>query len=104
MIALNATPNFYDNFLLGFDILIFALGSLILISILLWYYSKIPKSNNLKNELDNPIYQSKSFLIESINHNDELLFPQKSLSISSKIIIYSLIIVLVIMPFADFIG
>jgi hypothetical protein len=87
-----------------FDLLMFALGSFVLISILILYYDKIPKSNNSKSEFDNPIYQSKDFLVKSINHNDGLLFNPKSLTISSKIIISVLIVVFVTAPFGDFIG
>ncbi|WP_026775981.1 hypothetical protein [Polaribacter sp. Hel_I_88] len=105
MIALNTIHFFPYEYGLDLEALIvFALGSFFTISILIFYYNKIPRNNNQKLELDNPIYQSKDFLIESINNNDGLLFSQKSLSISSKIIIYSLIIVFVIKPFSDFIN
>ena len=55
MIAFNATPSCCEELLSGHDILIFALGLFIWVTILLWYYNRVSKSNN-----SNSVNKSKS--------------------------------------------
>ncbi|PQB08449.1 hypothetical protein BST83_15940 [Polaribacter filamentus] len=52
-----------------FGLLFFGLGSLIVVSIFLLYYNKIPKRNNSVSELTNPIYQKKDILLQ-LSSND----------------------------------
>ena len=158
---------YYDSEPNAFDLLMFALGSIVIVSMLLFYYNRIPKSNRKEDDvqvektisrfpkflayllfiipstilvieffnfgnlftifdiiilsllislliysninvdvkknvanlkLDNPIYRSKDFILESINHNDRLFFNKESLRASSKIIIYSLVAIFIITP------
>ena len=52
MIALNCLgPYPFGYYPTAYDLLIFGLGSLAVISLLLWYYSKIPKSNFKENDI-----------------------------------------------------
>ena len=104
MIAFNATPSFYQELLSGYDILIFALGSFILVTILLWYYNRISKSNNSNSALEIQLYQSKDFLFGSMNQNDGFLTNTKSTSTFLKVILYFLTAIFILTPFGDFLG
>jgi hypothetical protein len=55
----------------AYDLLMLSLGSFIVISVLLFYYNRIPKSNQPRSEFQNPIYQSKDILLQqnSVNGN-----------------------------------
>ncbi len=89
---------YYDSSLSAFDILIFALGSFIIISILLLYYSKISKSNISKSELDNPIYLSKDALFQTTNSDTNLIFVYKTTSKFTKLLVYTMIIIVTFTP------
>jgi len=78
MIALNLLgPYPFGNYTTFFDLLMFALGSFLLISILLLYYNKIPKNNISKPKFDNPLYQSKDILLQSNNFDGNLILAEK---------------------------
>jgi hypothetical protein len=67
MIALNLihfSP--YEFGLDLFGLISFAIGSCIVISILGFYYNRIPKSNNSKTELNTPFINQKTFYCNQI--------------------------------------
>jgi hypothetical protein len=100
MIALNIL-NFNSPFgssLSGFHVAMFIIGSFTVISILLLYCSKIPKSNNLITELDNPIYQTKDILFQSNSANTNFIIAQKTTSVFVKVCVYIAIFIFVVFP------
>lgn len=105
MMALN-TIHFmpYENGLDFFGLIIFAFGSFVLISILLFYYNRIPKTNQNKTELDNPIYQTKDILFHSKCNDANLIITQSSTSIWVKILVFILIAFVVIIPIDQLFG
>ena len=94
----------YTSTLSGFDIFMFSLGSLVIISILLFYYSKISKSNNTKTELDNPIYQTKDILLQSNCNDDTLIITQSTTSTWVKVLVFILIAFVIIIPIDQLFG
>lgn len=82
----------------AYDLLLFTLGSFVLISILLFYYNRIPKSNSSKSEFENPIYQSKDILLQSNNVDANFLITEKTTSTWVKFLVYILIVFVVIVP------
>ena len=93
----------YQNEPNGFDLLMFALGSFVLISFLVFYYDRIPKSNKSKTELDTPIYQTKDIFLESNSANASFVLAEKSTSTWIKVFAFVLILLMVFTPFQDFI-
>ncbi|MEE9408977.1 MAG: hypothetical protein V3V28_12980 [Polaribacter sp.] len=79
-------------------LLVFSLGSSILVYILLFYHNRISKSNTLKDELDNPIYQTKDILLQSNSNDSELIITKSSTSTIVKIIVFILIAFVVLIP------
>jgi hypothetical protein len=100
MIALNlfdfSSP--FGSSLSGFHVLMFSIGSLFVISLLLFYYNKIPKSSNPISELDNPIYQIKDILLQSSNSDANFMITQSTTSTWVKILAFVLIAFVVIIP------
>lgn len=82
----------------AYDLLIFALGSFVIISLLLFYYKRIPKSNNPIIELDNPIYQTKDILLQSSSIDANFMITQSTTSAWVKILAFVLIAFVVIIP------
>ncbi|WP_158839484.1 hypothetical protein [Polaribacter sp. L3A8] len=94
----------YQNEPNAYDLLIFGLGSFVLISILLFYYNSISKSNNSSRELENTIYQSKDVLLQSNNSNINLIITQSTTSIWGKALVLVLIAFVIIVPVDKLIG
>lgn len=82
----------------AYDLLIFALGSFVIISFLLFYYKRIPKSNHSITELDNPIYQTKDILLQSSSSDANFMITQNTTSAWVKILAFALIAFVVIIP------
>jgi hypothetical protein len=60
MIALNCLgPYPLGYYPIAYDLLMFGVGSFVVISLLLWYYSKIPKSNFKENDIQIEIRTSR---------------------------------------------
>ena len=92
----------YQNESNGYDLLMFAFGSFVIISMLLFYYSKLPKSNHLITELDNPIYQTKDILLQSNSNDINFSFTEKTTSTWVKILAFIIIIFIATTPFQEF--
>jgi hypothetical protein len=82
----------------AYDLLIFGLGSFVIISMLLFYYNKISKSTNEIDELDNPIYQSKDILLQSNGNSTNLISTQSTASTWVKVLVFILIAFVVVIP------
>ncbi|QNM84868.1 hypothetical protein H9W90_11780 [Polaribacter pectinis] len=104
MFAHNLIPFPFFRQLNAYDLLMFALGSMVIISILNFYYNRIPKSNTLESELKNPIYDSKDVLLQSNNLNTNFIIEEKSTSIFVKMFVYILIALVVITPLYQLLG
>ncbi|WP_189663241.1 MULTISPECIES: hypothetical protein [unclassified Polaribacter] len=104
MLAFNATPSFYDELLSGYDILLFALGSCIVISVLLLYYSQIPENKNSKSALDKPLYQSKDVLLQSNNLEANFINTKKSASTFTKLFVFVLVFWVIFIPLYQLLG
>lgn len=50
----------------AFDLLMFALSSFVMISILIWYSNRIPQKIQPISTLDKPIYNSKDLLLQEV--------------------------------------
>ena len=105
MIALNLIHFFPYEYGLDLKALIaFSLGSFVVTSILLFYYNRIPKSNQPKIELDNPIYQSTDILLQSNSADANFVIAEKTTSTWVKILVYILIAFVVIIPVDELFG
>ncbi|PQJ80196.1 hypothetical protein [Polaribacter porphyrae] len=104
MIPQNILPHypFFDRSLSAYDLLMFGLGSFVIISILLFYYNRILKSNQLKSELQNPIYQSRDILLQSNSQSINFVIPEKTTSTWVKVFVFILIFIFTFTPFSDF--
>ena len=87
-----------------YDLSIFALGSFILVSILLLYYHKISKSNTPNSEFDNPIYQTKDIILQSNSLNASFIIAEKTTSIWIKVITFIMIFVISFTPLYQLLG
>ncbi len=99
MIALNAI--YFSPYEYGLDLealIMFALGSFLIISILLFYYNRIPKSNPTKSDLDNPIYQTKDILLQSNCNDSNLIITESATSTWVKILVFILIAFVITNP------
>lgn len=85
-------------------LLLFSLGSFLVISILVFYYNRIPKSNQPKSKFQNPIYQSKDILLQQNSINGNYLMAEKTSSTWVKAIIYIFIAIIIFTPFYELIG
>lgn len=106
MVYLNLLPQFpfLDKTLSGYDLLMFALGSFVLISILLFYYNRIPKSYLPKEIIESPIYQSKDILLQENSIEGNYLIAEKTTSTWVKAVIYLVIAIVIFTPFYELIG
>ncbi|WP_298779192.1 hypothetical protein [uncultured Polaribacter sp.] len=99
MLALNAIPFFpYENGLDFLGLIGFSFFAFLTVSILMWYYNKIPKSQSSKDELENPIYQTKDILLQSNSFDANFIIAEKTTSTSTKLILYVLIAFIVVIP------
>ena len=102
--VLNSFPNNFFRQPSFEDLLSFGLFSIITVSILLWYYHKISKSETNLDELDNPIYQSKDILLQE-KISDGMYYPsQVATSIWVKISVFILVILVAITPLYQLFG
>ena len=105
MIALNLLgPYPFGNYTTFFDLLMFALGSFVVISILLLYYNKIPKSNNSKPKFDNSLYQFKDILLQSNNLDANFILAEKTTSTFTKTLVYIMILIVAFTPLYQLFG
>ena len=88
----------------SYDLLMFAIGALVIISILNFYYQRIPKSNNSINDSQNPIYQTKDILLQSNSAEASFVIAKRSTSILVKVLVFVLIFSFVFTPFQEFLG
>jgi hypothetical protein len=99
MISLNTFSFSPYEFGLDFiSLLGFTIGSFIVISILGFYYNRIPKNTHSINKLENPIYQSKDFLFQSNSTDSNLIITKSTSSTFVKIIVFILISFVVFIP------
>lgn len=90
--------NYFYWSMSAYDLLMFGLGSFVIISFLLFYYNRIPKSNNPISELDNSIYQTKDILLQSSSSDANFIMTQSTTSAWVKILAFVLIAFVVIIP------
>jgi len=102
LLVINCFPNSFQQQLSAYDLLIFALGSLVLISFLNFYYNKIPKSNTQKSSLDSPIYQTKDILLQSNSSDANFVIAKSITSTWVKLLAFVLILIFAFTPFQDF--
>jgi hypothetical protein len=100
--SIHFTPYEFGLDLIG--LLLFGIGSFVLISMLLFYYNRIPKSNQPKSEFQNPIYQSKDILLQQNSVNGNYLMAEKTSSTWVKAIICLFIAIIIFTPFYELIG
>lgn len=105
MISLNSIHFAPYEYGLDFAALVLcSFGSFMVISILLFYYSKIPKSNSSKSEIQTPIYQSKDILLQSNQVDANFLIAEKTTSTWVKAIIFLFIAIVIFTPFYELMG
>lgn len=94
----------FDKQLSAYDLLMFTLGSFMVISILLFYYNRIPKSNLSKREQGNPIYQSIDILLQSNSAETNFVIAERTTSTWVKVVAFIIIISIAFTPFQEFLG
>jgi len=94
----------FENEPNAFDLLVFSIGSFILISILSLLYKKIPKSTASLIELENPIYKSKDILLQQSNFDIDNFPIGKATSNLTRIVIFILIALVAIIPLYQLFG
>lgn len=94
----------YQNEPNAFDLLMFAFGAFVLVSILLFYYNRISISNNPKKEVDNPIYQTKDILLHSNSNKASFAIAEKTSSSWVKFLVFCLIAFLIFTPLQQLFG
>tara|TARA_R110002126_G_scaffold291781_1_gene457955 strand:- start:26580 stop:26912 length:333 start_codon:yes stop_codon:yes gene_type:complete len=105
MIGLNSIHFAPYEYGLDFAALVlFSFGSFMVISILLFYYSKIPKSNAPKDELETPIYQSTDILLQSSSADANYLVTGKTTSTWVKGFVFVLFFLVVVTPLYQLLG
>ena len=95
---------FWDRGLNGGELLLFAIISLFIVSILLLYYNKIPKSNNSKPKFDNSLYQFKDILLQSNNLDANFILAEKTTSTFTKTLVYLMILIVTFTPLYQLFG
>ena len=100
--SIHFTPYEFGLDLIG--LLLFGIGSFVLISMLLFYYNRIPKSNSPKNELQTPIYQSKDILLQSNSSEINFVIAEKTTSTWVKIFAAIMIIIVAFTPLHELLG
>ncbi|WP_405564207.1 hypothetical protein [Polaribacter sp. Asnod6-C07] len=94
----------YKQFPDAYDLLMFGLGSFILIIILGLYYNRIPESNRIKSDLQNPIYQSKDVLFQTRLNKANYLVSEKRTSTGISLMICLIIAVVIFTPVYKLLG
>lgn len=105
MINLNSihfTP--YEFGIDFFGLVIFSLGAMVVISILLFYYNRIPKSSKKEDNLQNPIYQYNDVLLQTRVVGSNHLSVEKTTSTWVKMVLYLVIAIVIFTPFYKLIG
>ena len=88
----------------AYDLLMFTLGSFVLISILFTYYNLIPKSNTSKDELEMPIYESTDILLQSNSVDVNFVIAEKTTSTFVKVFVCILIVIVALTPLYQLLG
>jgi len=103
MTFLNLLPHypFFDRVLSAYDLLMFSLGAFVIITILLLYYIRIPKSNQPKSYLQTLIYQSKDILLQSNYTDSNVLFVKEKASAWVKVVSFILVVIVAVTPFFE---
>lgn len=103
--SIHFTPYEFGLDLIG--LLLFGIGSFVLISMLLFYYNIKPKIINVvkrqSHNMNNPIYQSKDVLLQEISTEGNYLIAEKTTSTWVKAIIYIFIAIVIFTPFYELI-
>ena len=99
MIGLNLLGNTFSNS--SYDLVVFGLGAFIIVSILLWYYNRIPINNDSRSELTIPIYQSRDVLLQSKFNETNFIIADRTNSTWVKAITYILITIVIVTPFSQ---
>ena len=98
----NTTP-YFGNQLTSGELLLFSLGAVITITLFLFYYKNISKSN--KNASEAPIYsQQRDILLQKKSIDGIYLTQEKNISIWTKLTIYVLVIIAIITPLYQLFG
>ena len=87
-----------------FGLIIYALGSFVIVSMLLFYYNKIPKSKAVNLVFDNPIYLSKDCLFQTTNLDEGSILVEKKTSILTRFCVYVLIAIVAFTPLYELLG
>ena len=94
----------YENEPNGYYLLMFGLGSFVLISFLLFYYNRIPKSNISHKDIENPIFQSSDILLHSNSAATSFVIAEDKTSTWVKVLAFVLILCVAFTPFHEFLG
>ena len=95
----------YNYFTLSaYDLLMFGLGSIVLISILFFYYNRIPKSNISIDKLETPIYPTKDILLNLNSAETGFVIAESKTSTWVKVLAFVLILCVAFTPFQEFLG
>lgn len=93
-----------DPSISAYDLLIFTLGSFVIVSTLIAYYNKIPKSNSPEKKLGTPIYQTKDILLQSNSSDASFIIAEKTTSTWVKVITVIMIVVVSCTPLYKLLG
>ena len=93
----------YEPTLSFYDLYVFGIGSIIVVSLLLTYYNKIPKTNK-NSQYNVPIYQSKDILLQEKSIRGVYLTQEKTISIWTKWTLYFFIAIVIITPLYELFG
>ncbi len=90
----------------AYDLLMFSVGSFVVISFLLMYYDILSRKSNNRNqiELSNPIYQSSDILLQSKNNDASFVIAKKSTSTFVKIIVFILVLYILFNPLNQYLN
>ena len=95
--------SYYYKDLSIIDLLVFTAIAFVLVSILLFYYERTSgKGNGFSSQIDIPIYNSKDILLQERVGGSNFALAEKNISITSKVIIYSLAIIIAVTSFSEF--
>ena len=92
--------NYYSNEgLSAGELALFTLVSCILVSVLLYYYSKIThKRAEHSKQMDSPIYHSKDFFSQEVIGDSNFVLATKTTSVWVKFMVYICIVVIAVSP------
>ncbi|WP_425656987.1 hypothetical protein [Tenacibaculum ascidiaceicola] len=97
---MNKTPN-------GFDLFVFGIGAIILISLLSIYYSLIEKKSSSSTYVkleETPIYQTKDVLLQEKSLGLELMPSKIVTSVWVKAVVFILIFIMAVTPIYEMLG